>query len=130
MTFIKNFIDWFKIKPKLNDIPKRLLFKEAEIWYMHIGVNIGFEIDGKKDALRPCLIVKKMSKEMFYAIPLTSKKKNGSWYYPSHMNNSEGRYILSQMRVFDAKRLKYCAETISQKEFHKVKAQFIEFFNL
>jgi PemK-like, MazF-like toxin of type II toxin-antitoxin system len=128
MNFIKNFLDWFTLKPKLEDKFERLKFKEREIWYLHFGANIGFEIDGKAEYLRPCLIIKKISNETFFAIPLTSKLKNGSWYHPSLIKGKEGRYIFSQMRILDAKRLNYFVETINKEEFENIKVKFIEFF--
>lgn len=129
MKIVKNFLEWFSLKPKLDNKKRRLRFKEREIWYIYFGTNIGFEIDGKKDCLRPCLIIKKLSNETLYALPLTSKIKNGSWYYPSFMNQKEGRYIFSQMKIIDAKRLKYFVETVNEKEFLKIKENFIKFFN-
>jgi PemK-like, MazF-like toxin of type II toxin-antitoxin system len=128
MSFIKNFIDWFVLKPKLENKIKRLKFKEREVWYLHFGANVGFEIDGKADYLRPCLIIKKISTETFFAIPLTSKLKDGSWYFPSLIKGKEGRYIFSQMRVLDAKRLNYFVETINEEEFMNIKIKFMEFF--
>ena len=130
-TFIRNFLDWFSLKPKLNDDPKkRLRFKEREVWCAHFGANIGFEIDGKANYLRPCLIIKKINNETFFAIPLTSKLKDGSWYHPSLIKSKEGRYIFSQMRVLDAKRLSYFVETINEDDFTSVKTKFIEFFKV
>jgi hypothetical protein len=128
-NFIKNFLDWFALKPKLDEQDFRLSFKEREVWYCYFGANIGFEIDGKEEFLRPCLIVKKLSKETFYAIPLTSKPKNGSWYYPSFVQNKHGSYIFSQMKLIDSKRLKYFVERLDENEFAKVKSEFINFFN-
>ena len=129
MNLFKNFFDWFKTKPKLDAQDKRLRFKEREIWYIYFGVNVGFELDGREEFLRPCLIIKKLSNETFYALPLTSKHKEGSWYYPSFMNNKEGRYVFSQLRSVDAKRLRYFVETVSEKEFSKIKSGFIHFFS-
>lgn len=127
-AFLKNFVDWFRLKPNLDQVKSRLSFKEREVWFVYFGINVGFELDGKTDYLRPCLIVKKLSKETFLAIPLTSKPKNGSWYFPSFVQNLEGRYIFSQIRLFDAKRLKYFVETINEKEFRNIKQNFISFF--
>ena len=126
--FIKNFTDWFKLKPDLDKRKLRLSFKEREIWYVYFGTNVGFEIDGKKGFLRPCLVIKKISKETCYVIPLTSKPKTGSWYYPSFVQNKNGSYIFSQMRLIDSKRLKYFVERLDEKKFLEVKSKFIKFF--
>jgi mRNA interferase MazF len=124
----KDFIAWFQCKNKTEINTERLQFKEREVWYVRMGENIGFELDGKENFLRPCLVIKKISAETFYAIPLTSKLKNGTWYYPSFINNTHGRYVFSQMRVIDTKRLHYFVTTISRPEFQKIKQQFIQYF--
>jgi hypothetical protein len=131
MTFLKNFFDWVQQKKSIDKKIERFRFKEREVWYMHVGVNVGFEIDGKGvgEFLRPCLVIKKMSQDTFYALPLTTKLKQGSWYFPSFVNGKEGRYIFSQMRVLDAKRLKYFVETVPEQEFINIKSQFTNFFN-
>ena len=129
MWSMKNFAGWFKLKLKIDSRNKRLLFKEREVWYIHFGLNVGFELDGKDDFLRPCIIIKKVSNETFYAIPLTSKLKNGSWYYPSFINNREGRYVFSQMKLVDAKRLRYFVESVNENDFKKIKQEFLKFFS-
>jgi len=86
-NFVKDFRNWFSLKPQLDKQAKRLSFREREVWYCYWGTNIGFEIDGKNQNLRPCLVFKKLSCETFYALPLTSKIKNGTWYFPSKVQN-------------------------------------------
>jgi mRNA interferase MazF len=50
------------------------LFKERDIWWVSIGVNVGFEEDGKHEKfLRPVLILKKFNKELFLGIPNSDK---------------------------------------------------------
>jgi mRNA-degrading endonuclease toxin of MazEF toxin-antitoxin module len=127
--FFKNWKDWFSLKPKLDEQNFRLSFKEREIWYCYFGTNIGFEIDGKEEFLRPCLIIKKLSKETCYVIPLTSNLKTGSWYYPSFIQNKHGSYIFSQMKLIDSKRLKYFVERLDENKFLKIKTEFINFFS-
>jgi hypothetical protein len=78
MAFVKNFADWFRLKPVLDNAEdlNRVLFQEREVWNCHWGANIGFEIDGKnRDFLRPALVFKKLSHNTFIGIPLTSKKQ-------------------------------------------------------
>ena len=127
---MKNFDAWNDHKKKTDQKDKRLRFREREVWSVCFGVNVGFELDGSGNAesLRSCLVIKKLSNETFYALPLTSKLKNGSWYHPSVIKGIEGRYVLGQMKLLDAKRLKYLVETIPEKEFLRVKQGFVEFF--
>jgi mRNA interferase MazF len=128
MPFIKNFINWFKLKPKLDGNNLRPLFQEREVWNCHWGCNIGFELDGKNDKfIRPVLVLKKLTHNTFLAIPLTTKLKSGTWYVKSNIQNKEGRYIISQIRIVDSKRLYNKIERIPDEEFHKAKTRFINF---
>ena len=128
VTFLKNFLEWFELKPKLNTLPNRPLFQEREVWNCHWGVNIGFELDGKKSKfLRPVLVLKKLTHNTFLRIPLTSKPKSGSWYVKSNVQNKEGRYILSQIRIIDSKRIYNKIERIPDEEFKLVKTRFVNF---
>ena len=130
MSFLKNFIDWFKLKPKLDKLTSYPHFSEREIWNCHLGVNIGFEVDGKnKDFIRPVLVLKKLSREVFIGIPLTTKLKNGSWYYPSFVQNIEGRFIFSQIKTIDARRLYNRIERLDATEFQNIKQAFIGFIS-
>ena len=51
------------------------------------------------------MIYKKFSKDFFMGIPMTSKKKEGTWFVPLILNNKESCDILSQARSFDGRRL-------------------------
>lgn len=124
----KDFQEWFKRKPKLHERSALPSFSEKEVWMCHLGTNIGFEIDGKKEeSLRPIIVFKKLSSETFLAIPLSTKIKNGSWYSPSFIHKKEGRFCLHQIKLLDRKRLKYRIEKITQKEFQKLKSSFQSF---
>lgn len=125
-NFIKIFVDWFIFKTDLETNKQRPLFNEREVWMAHTGVNIGFEQDGKgKSFLRPVLVLKKLTSNNFIGLPLSTSLKNGSWYTKSLIKGKEGRYLLNQVRLFDAKRLAYLEERIDEKEFKRVKADFI-----
>jgi mRNA-degrading endonuclease toxin of MazEF toxin-antitoxin module len=122
---IKNFSQWFTLKPELDENKVRPLFQEREIWMAHIGSNIRFEIDGKSvESLRPIVVFKKLSKNTMMIIPLTTSLKSGTWYSQSNIKGVEGRYCLNQIRMIDAKRLKYRIERINQDDFEKLKSDF------
>ncbi len=127
-NFIKNFTNWFSLKPELEFLKSSKNFNEREIWWTHLGSNLGFEIDGKTlQYTRPALILKKISTQTALILPLTSKDKNGSWYIPIIVDEKEGRVILSQSRTIDSKRLKSRLVTINEREFKNIKEKFIQF---
>ena len=130
MTLFKNFLDWFQLKPKINRDKKRPMFQEREVWMCHLGTNVGFELDGKKaECLRPVIVFKKLSKETFLAIPISSGWKKGSWYSRSSIQGREGRFCLNQIRMIDSKRLKYWIEQITSDDFDTLKKDFNRFLN-
>jgi mRNA interferase MazF len=95
------------LKVELNSIEKQIHFHEREIWYLSIWENIWFEQNWKwENFLRPVLVYKKFNNNSFYWIPLTSKMKNSKFYYSFEFKkNITSSAILSQMRLFDKKRL-------------------------
>lgn len=55
----KDFEVWTKIKKESHLKENRILFKERDVWWCRLGVNIGDEEDGKGDSfLRPVLYKK------------------------------------------------------------------------
>src|SRR3989344_4164318 len=103
----KDFQKWHKAKKELDKNLSRLFFHEREVWWCSIGLNIGFEQDGRgKDFARPILIFKKFNNEVFWAIPLSTKIKKGKFYIQIDLGDGVLRVaIISQLRLVDAKRL-------------------------
>lgn len=114
----KDFNKWHKKKAKIDDVEKRAFFHVREVWFVHLGVNVGFEQDGGgEDFLRPVVIVRKFNNEVFWGIPLTKNHKEGRFYFSFPMNNEMSTAILSQIRLIDARRLSYKIGDISEKEY-------------
>lgn len=119
----KDFIGWNEIKQKSENIEERLLFKERDIWWCRIGINIGDEENGKGDEFnRPVLILKKFNKRVFIGLPLSTVVKESNYFYHKfHFKGQEQSVIISQIRLFDAKRLTHKMGTINMKEFINIK---------
>ena len=69
---------WMGLKEKLH-IQDALppYFKEGELWWVHMGENIGVEINGKGDQFtRPAVIYKKFNSSIMLIIPTTTQNKN------------------------------------------------------
>lgn len=45
--YTKDFKGWDVIKQEVNNTAHVPTFKEREIWWCKIGINIGYEADGK-----------------------------------------------------------------------------------
>ena len=124
---IIKLLRWFEVKILLSECPANILFKEGEIWWCEVGINVGVEIYGKGELFsRPILIIKKLSKDFLIGVPLTSKKKEGSWFASVIYNEKEGTAVLSQVRAFDGRRLISRIGVLSETHFAEVKAVFYD----
>lgn len=104
----KDFPKWHKKKSHIENDRPRVFFKEREIWLCYLGENVGFEQDGRGDEfLRPVVILKKFNNEVLWAVPLTRTDKKNKYYFSFEFGNEKSVAILSQIRLVDAKRLKY-----------------------
>ena len=108
--------EWNDLKRTLNDKKEIIRFKENEIYFISIGQNIGYESYGKdKLFLRPILVYKKLNHQTFMGIPLTSKVKNGSYFFTfNYKKDKKSTAMFNQMRVFDIKRSEYYSGKISK----------------
>lgn len=121
-----DFLLWHKEKYKISsEVFNNLYFKEREIWFCYLGCNIGYEEDGKGERfLRPIIIIKKINKNMFIGVPLTTSSKNRSnrFYYEfNYIREIKSYAILSQIRCFDYKRLAYKSGRMSIVNFVEIK---------
>lgn len=130
LKIIKNFTDWIKLKEKINNQENtQLLFKQGEVWMCYFGENVGFESNGKNNLFhRPVLILHKFNKNLFYGIPLSTKVKDNKFYITINFKNQQQSAIISQLRVFDAKRLHYRKGKLHKQEFELIKIKFLSIF--
>ena len=99
-----------------------------EIWYIKMGINIGFEENGKTEFLRPVLVLKKVW-NLFFTVALTSQWKDDNYFYykfndvslknPKYKDSSYA--ILSQVKSTDKKRFFEHGGSISKEDFVEIK---------
>jgi len=124
-----NVFDAWNTQKKRTDETETILgFKERELWFIRMGKNVGFEQDGKGDEfLRPVLIFKKFNTRVFWGIPLTGTNKQGIFYYRlENIGERRNTAILSQIRLFDVKRLTYKIGTCTAPDFEGLKRSLQE----
>lgn len=118
----KDFDAW-NVKKKVLDKNKRnLLFKEGEIWWCSLGVNVGEEVYGKGiDFRRPVIVLKKLSRNSCIVIPTSTQKREGSWYHHLVVQNIERWALMHQMRFVSANRLYVRESALSDGDFNGLK---------
>lgn len=107
--YLEKFKNWFRLKILLWEKDnKHIFFKQNDVWWCSVGMNLGEEIFGKGNKFtRPVFIFKKFTSNSFLGIPFTSKEKVGSWYVKITLQNKNSWAILNQIRLLDKKRLTY-----------------------
>jgi mRNA-degrading endonuclease toxin of MazEF toxin-antitoxin module len=119
---MKDFDAWGIIKKNKQENIARLFYKEREIWWMHFGLNIGDEEDGKgAEYVRPVLVIRKFNANVFWGCALSSKIKNNIFYVPISIKGKIRSVIVSQLRLYDSKRLDNKIGLICNEEFDKIK---------
>jgi len=101
------FIEWTKIKIRIQISERVIYFREGEVWWASLGANIGHEQEGKNQNFeRPILILKKFNQYVLWAIPLTSQTKEKNIYYHQYeLGDQKYAAVLTQLRLISSKRL-------------------------
>ena len=121
----KDFDRWNKTKKKLNEDAEPLYFREGEIWWVHLGVNVGYEIDGKSENFaRPVIVLRKYNKYSFLALPLTTSAKPNPWKLPiGAVGGKQAFAVLSQLRDIDSRRLYQKIGWVDPDEMDTIRAE-------
>jgi len=128
---VKEFYKWYTLKEQLHNGKKEQYFKERDIFWASIGVNIGYEQDGKGEIFsRPVLVVKKYNKNIFFGVPLSTKIKDGTFFFTFTLNEKLSSALLVQGRIYDTKRLENKIGKIEQKDFELLKVKLGKLLNV
>ena len=127
-----SFDAWNTLKKRLNKKEKIIKFSNGNIYFMSIGKNIGYESYGKDQLfLRPVLVYKKLSKTTFLGIPLTSKQREGSYYFSfNYKKDKTSTAMFNQIRVFDIRRSEYLSGSINKNIYKSLESKLQEFMKL
>ena len=118
----KDFKKWHYKKSQVDEIVKRPFFHEREIWFCHLGVNVGFEQDGSGDDFqRPVVIIRKFNNEACWVVPLSKTDKRNQYYFPFNFDKiTISVAILSQIRLLDGKRLSRKIGEMPESDFRQL----------
>ena len=128
---MKDFDSWNNEKKNLEKIGHESLpFHEREIWWCSIGINLGDEQDGKNELFeRTILVIKKFNNKIAWVLPMTTKDKEGEYYYKIKYDGRAFNVILSQLRLTSVKRFHRLVRKISPKQFNEIKERLIGFLS-
>jgi len=128
-----NFNKWNEVKKQVHKKVNNVGFKEREIFWVRLGQNIGSEEYGKGNEFqRPVLIVRKLTRDIFFGVPLTSTLKNNDYFHRFEyqrkkdiINNSA---MILQLKTFDKNRLMTRIGMINKSDFEEIKNKISRLF--
>ncbi len=113
---------WNETKKALSQSQRNFLFKEGEIWWCILGLNVGEETYGKgKEFTRPVVIIKKLSKTSCIVMPTTTQVRTSDWYYHIHVRGFSRWVMMHQIRFISSKRLIDRESVLYQKDLEELK---------
>jgi len=129
---LKQFLEWIGLKEQLHIAThKPPFFREGELWWCHVGENVGNEINGKGERFtRPVYIFKKYDKYSLLGLPLTTKEKDGSWYVRIAFKGKPQTVVLAQGRVLDYRRLKEKLGEVGKSESGEITRAYAKLHGL
>jgi mRNA interferase MazF len=121
---VKNFEAWSTEKKRINDAETNKLYHEREIWWLSLGVNIGYEQDGTSNEYqRPVLVLTGFSKFVCLIVPLTTSQKKNPYHVALGLVDGKQAFaIISQLRLVDTRRFVNKVGMLEKSLFENVKS--------
>lgn len=132
MVNLHTFDDWNDKKKRLHDSRPNVMFKEGQIWWCSLGINVGEEVLGKGPMYRrPVIVVRKITHGSCVVIPTTTQEKRaGSWYFPFEINGLKRWAMICQIRFISSRRFSSRESSLTESEFRALKKALRRFYGL
>jgi mRNA interferase MazF len=123
---MKKFDEWNIVKKNTENQNFTLTVKPREIYWVKIGINIGNEEFGKDaDFTRPVIIIRRLTKDLFIGIPITTTLKDNDYFHQfSYTNKTRGiienSAMILQLRTYSVKRVLNKIGKINTEDFKKI----------
>ena len=119
----KDFDGWNKAKKRLDssDRDGGPFAKRGWVWMCSVGINIGSEQNGGRNFGRPVLVVRKLSNQMYWVVPLSSQQRPFDFYY--NFTDPDGNAvsaILAQLKLMSIKRFDRRMYEMSHDDFNNI----------
>lgn len=118
----KDFDTWNSKKKDIQENGNNKYYHPRDIWWCKLGLNIGFEQDGKdEDFQRPVLVVFGFGKNTCVVIPLTTSNQEHKYRMSIGLiDGKEAKAIISQIKVVDTKRFIEKIDVLDKEIFGKI----------
>jgi len=125
----KNFDSWNDLKKQIDQEGKNKFYHPRDIWWCKLGLNVGFEQDGKDLEFQRPIVVLKGFGDVCLVVPLTSSSRQHIHRIDvGIIKGKSAKAIVSQMRVVDTKRFVEKVGVLSKENFEKILKSTRRFF--
>jgi len=117
---------WNEVKKVTSKNKMILTIKPRDIFWVKIGHNVGHEEFGKgENFVRPVLIVRKLTKELFLGVPLTSTLRDGDYFHSFEYNNKthglvKNSAMILQLKSFSIRRVMNKIGVVNKEDFELI----------
>lgn len=125
----QEFNRWNIVKTDLELHGRQPKISQGEIWWSGVGKNLDSEINGKNERFtRPVLIYRKLGRNKFMAIPLTSKEREGTWYISFMQSGKRETAVAAEAKSMSTKRLYRKMGEIDDADYERIRRGFVNLF--
>ncbi len=124
---MEKFDEWNDVKKNIEVNEDDIFFKERDIFWAKLGQNVGYEQNGKgEEFTRPVIVIKKYSKNMLLAIPISTALRDGNFFFQFPFKSKVNTALLVQNRLMSSKRLVKKIGKIDSENFTKLKEKLVD----
>ncbi|MFA6195101.1 MAG: type II toxin-antitoxin system PemK/MazF family toxin [Sulfurimonas sp.] len=124
---MEKFNEWNDVKKNIEVNEEDIFFKERDIFWAKLGQNVGYEQNGKgEEFTRPIIVIKKYSKNMLLAVPISTTLRDGNFFFQFSFKNKISTALLVQSRLISSKRLVKKIGKIDSENFTKLKQKLVD----
>ncbi len=125
----KDFKNWNILKQEIEKSEVEIFANKREIWWAHIGTNIGSEVCGKNQPFeRPVLILKVFAKNLILVAPLTTKFKNTKNHIVIKVGENTSYLMVEHTKTISTKRLSRKISKLGETIFSEIYKKYKELF--
>lgn len=117
----KDFNKWNDLKKSLEISNSEVFANRREVWWSHLGINLGSEVCGKNNPFeRPVLVLKVFTKTLLLIVPLSTQDKNTPNHIKIKTDSVVSYAMVEHIKVISTKRLSRKIARLDKKTFDEI----------
>jgi mRNA interferase MazF len=123
----KDFDRWNNLKKRIENTNLAVFANKREIWWCHLGINVGSEVCGKNDPFeRPVLVLKVFTNNLILVAPLSSKHKETKNHIEIRVGEHTSYLMVEHIKTISTKRLSRKISKVDAETFAEIYRKYKE----